>query len=160
MDITIREIKKKDNSQVKNLIEIVMTEFGAVGEGFSIVDPEVKNMYEAYKDDRSIYYVLEKNKEIVGGAGISHLVGTSSQICELKKMYFLPNIRGKGLSSQLITLCLDFAKNSNYKVCYLETLEVMKAANSLYQKFNFKRLKAPLGSTGHHGCNYWYSREI
>jgi putative acetyltransferase len=44
----LRTIRPGDNPQVAGIIRSVMTEFGAVGPGFSIMDPEVDHMYEAY----------------------------------------------------------------------------------------------------------------
>ena len=38
----LREIQQEDNEQVARIIRQVMTEFGAVGDGYSINDPEVE----------------------------------------------------------------------------------------------------------------------
>ncbi len=47
-DFKIRSIRKSDNAKVARIIRDVMTEFGAVGTGDSINDPEVDDMYGAY----------------------------------------------------------------------------------------------------------------
>ncbi len=44
----IRPIRPEDNPAVAQIIRQVMTEFGAVGCGFSIEDDEVDSMFEAY----------------------------------------------------------------------------------------------------------------
>jgi putative acetyltransferase len=51
----LRPIAVADNPAVAQIIRTVMTEFGAVGKGYSIEDPEVDAMYEAYQDPRSAY---------------------------------------------------------------------------------------------------------
>ena len=156
----IRRIQRGDNKFIERIIIDVMTEFGAVGEGYSIKDEEVSNMYDAYDNDRSVYYVIEREGEIVGGSGIGPLEKGDKDVCELKKMYFIPDLRGIGLGEKLLRLCLESAKEMGYKKCYLETLGRMPQARGLYEKFGFKPLKSPLGCTGHFNCEAWYIKEL
>lgn len=153
----IRNIKQSDNPFVARLIREIMTEFNAVGEGYSINDPEVDDMYAAYKDNRAAFWVIEQNGEILGCGGIGPLQGAGADICELRKMYFQPNIRGIGLGKKMVLLCLDTAKNLGYKKCYLETLDRMWQANLLYQKMGFKKLSCQEGNTGHCSCEAFYA---
>ncbi len=159
-NIVLRKMEQNDNNAVKEIIEKVMTEFGAVGEGFSIMDPEVKSMFENYSDKDSAYYVVEESGKIVGGAGIAPLKGGEKGVCELKKMYVLPEARGKGMGKLLMEICMEAAKNIGYKFCYLETLSHMESANILYQKYGFKLLPKSMGNTGHFGCNKWFVKEL
>ncbi|MEL7021314.1 MAG: GNAT family N-acetyltransferase, partial [Bacteroidota bacterium] len=62
----LREIHPTDIQAVAHIIRTVMTEFGAVGAGYSINDPEVDNMYTAYTDERSKFYVLEQADRLIG----------------------------------------------------------------------------------------------
>jgi len=159
-NVVLRKIEQKDNNAVKEIIEKVMTEFGAVGNGFSIMDPEVKSMFENYSNTDSAYYVVEENGKVIGGAGIAPLKGGEKEICELKKMYVLPEARGKGIGKALMEVCLEAAKSLGYKFCYLETLSHMESANILYQKYGFKLLPKSMGNTGHFGCNKWLMKEL
>jgi putative acetyltransferase len=43
---------------------------------------------------------------------------------------------------------------------YLETLKTMTAARRLYESFGFEPRLAPLGATGHFGCDAWFVREV
>jgi putative acetyltransferase len=156
----IRKIKKKDNPQLADIIRTVMTEYGAVGYGFSIEDEEVDNMFESYTCNRAEYYVIEKNNIVEGGAGIARLAGGDEDTCELKKMYFLPPARGKGFGNKLMDLCVDAAKKFEYKRIYLETLQRMPEARSLYEKYGFIQIDKPMGNTGHFNCECWYVKEI
>src|SRR5687768_1878945 len=106
----IRKIETQDSPGVAKLIRTVMPEFNAVGPGFSINDPEVDDMYGSYSLPRSAYYVVTDGKSILGGAGIAPLTGTDGSVCELRKMYFMPEIRGKGLGQQLMDYCLKSAR--------------------------------------------------
>lgn len=158
----IRPILPQDNESVRNVILTVMSSFGCMGEGFSSSDPEVQNMYENYKDDRSEFYVLvsSQDNEVYGCGGIGPLAGCDETICELKKMYFLPEARGLGLGQRIIDKSIDKARSIGYQQCYLETLLTMTAANHLYQKNGFERLEAPMGATGHSGCDAYYLKQL
>lgn len=158
--ISYRPITLDDNPIISKIIKDVMTSFGCVGEGYSIEDAEVDQMYQAYSDDRSIYYIIEVNDEVVGGAGISQLDGADGTICELKKMYFLPKGRGYGLGRQLIAQLVSDAKVRGYKTCYLETVQRMEAANHLYASFGFTKNESSVGNTGHCGCDTYYSLDL
>lgn len=160
MKIEIRKIEPSDNESVRRIIKTVMPEFGASGQGFAIHDKEVENMYEAYSKPRSIYYVLESDSRIIGGGGIAQLEGGDEGTCELKKMYFLPEARGKGLGKQVLKKCLDAAKTFQFTQCYLETFNTMKGAMKLYERMGFEKIPAPLGNTGHFACDTFYLRKL
>ena len=160
MKIDIREIQEKDNHKIKQVLISVMTEFGVPDHGTALQDEELDNMSNAYTDNKSIYYVVLADNIICGGAGISKLKGTNKNICELQKMYFLPTIRGKGIGSNLITKCLDFAKKSQYNLCYIETMYNMIDAQNLYKKNGFIYIDHPMGDTGHSSCPVWMTLEL
>jgi putative acetyltransferase len=153
---TIRLIQKQDNAQVGRVIRDVMTEFQAVGEGYSIVDPEVDDMFGNYRNKRSCYYVLILDNKVVGCGGIAPLIGGDTSTCELRKMFFRPTSRGLGLGRRLLLMLLDEARKRGHKKCYLETLSRMWGANELYRKNGFELLDKPLGKTGHCSCDRWY----
>ena len=153
---TIRLIQKQDNDQVAHLIRTVMTEFRAVGAGYSIGDSEVDDMYGHYRDKRSCYYVITSGDQVVGCGGLGPLEGGNKFTCELQKMFLRPEARGIGLGQQLLLLLLDDARTRDYKKCYLETLDRMYQANELYQKNEFELLDKPMGTTGHDSCDRWY----
>lgn len=156
----MRPIEEADNPQVCRIIHDVMTEFGAVGAGYSINDPEVAQMFQAYNDSRSRFYVITSDDEILGCGGIAPLIDGGEHVCELRKMYFLPQLRGTGMGSKLIRECLHQAKELGFTQCYLETLESMHAARTLYRKFGFSSIDHPMGNTGHHACNQWMIKNL
>jgi putative acetyltransferase len=133
-----------------------MTEFRAVGAGYSIGDPEVDDMYGNYRNKRSCYYVITSGDRVVGCGGLGPLDGGNKFTCEIRKMFFLRETRGVGLGRRLLLLLLDEARTWDYKKCYLETLDRMWQANELYQKNGFQLLEKPMGTTGHGSCDRWY----
>jgi len=159
-DYTIRKIRKQDNPSVASVIRDVMTEFNAVGDGYSIGDPEVDDMYSNYKDERSRYYVIEFEDEIVGCGGVAQLKGGGKTTCELRKMFFRSETRGRGLGKRLLIQLLKDARSLGYKKCYLETLDRMEGAIALYERNGFERLDAPWGNTGHCSCERYYGLDL
>jgi putative acetyltransferase len=159
--LTSRPIQPQDDAAVAAIIRQVMPEFGADGPGFAIHDPEVDHMSAAYSAPGAAYFVvIGEDGQVVGGAGVAALEGGEPDVCELKKMYFLPSARGKGMGEALLRQCLEAARNLGYRACYLETLSGMNQAIHLYTKLGFQPLCSPLGRTGHGGCDHWFAREL
>jgi putative acetyltransferase len=155
-DHRIRPVEELDEQSVASVIRTVMPEFGADGPGFAIHDPEVDRMARAYAGPGTAYFVLEMEGRVVGGAGVAPLKGGPEGVCELQKMYFLPEARGKGLGEKMIGICLARARELGYRSCYLETLTGMEAAQRLYLRMGFRPICGPMGGTGHHGCDKWF----
>ena len=156
----IREIQQKDNPKIAEAIRAVLTEFGVPKVGTAYEDTILDTLFEAYSNNKMIYYVIEKDNKIYGGAGIKQLDNYTGNVCELQKMYFLPEARGIGLGSELLNICLKSAKKFGFNQCYLETLPYMESARKLYKKLGFKNLDAPMGNTGHYSCNLWMLKTI
>lgn len=161
----IRPIEARDDAAIAAIIRSVMPEFGATGCGFAISDPEVDWMHRAYAEPRAAYFVIERDHGsghavVEGGGGIAPLAGGDPDTCELRKMYFLPGLRGLGAGAALMARCLQAAQAFGFQRCYLETLTGMDAAMRLYERSGFRRIDAPMGNTGHGGCNTFYLRTL
>ncbi|WP_338863637.1 GNAT family N-acetyltransferase [Myxococcus stipitatus] len=159
-NLLLRPIQPQDNPAVAALIRTVMPEFGADGPGFAIHDAEVDTMSAAYAPPRHAYFVVEREGRVVGGGGIAPLQGGDPSVCELRKMYFLPEARGQGAGERLLRQCLAFAREAGFQRCYLETFASMKQAQKLYQRLGFEPLCAPMGHTGHFSCDHWYALDL
>ena len=154
----LHSIRKEDNAAIAAIIRAVLTEFGCTAPGFAIHDPEVDRMYETYQQPKSAYFVMVCDGKVIGGGGLAPLAGTTQNISELQKFYILPEYRGRGFGHRLLDECLKFARKNGFNRCYIETVEQMQQAESLYHKIGFERIPMPLGNTGHHACNRWYMK--
>ncbi|MEZ5965130.1 MAG: helix-turn-helix domain-containing GNAT family N-acetyltransferase [Planctomycetota bacterium] len=157
--LRVRRLRRADNPAVAAVIRTVMPEFGAVGPGFAILDPEVDDMFGAYRG-KAAYFVAEGDGVVLGGAGIGPLTGADADVCVLKKMYLLLEGRGLGLGHALLETVLQTARELGYRRCYLETLGHMSDARRLYERNGFEARDKPMGQTGHFGCNTYYVREL
>ncbi len=158
--LKIRLIDKDDNAVVADIIRLVMTEFNAVGCGYSINDSEIDDIYTAYAPEGSTFYVVELDGRVLGCGGFAPLTGGDRYTCELRKMYFRSELRGLGVGTMLLKLCLEEATSAGFKHCYLETMDDMEQARRLYGKHGFKYLDQPMGDTGHTSCGTWMARKL
>lgn len=160
MTYTIQKIKPQHDASICKIIASVGREFGAVGEGFGPSDAEVEFMSQYYNDENaSCYLVAKVGDYLVGGCGIASF-NHRNDVCELRKLFLLPESRGLGIGKNLMTDCLEYAKFKGYKKCYLDTLTSMTQAISLYEKLGFQHLAKPLEGTIHNGCDIWMLKDL
>ena len=156
----IRPIELKDNQQLALAIRAVLIEMGVPKIGTAYEDKELDEMYETYDADRSCYFVIEKAGDILGGAGLAPLKDGAPNVCELQKMYFMPDARGKGKGKEMIHKCLSFARAQKFDLCYIETMHNMLDAQTLYKKVGFEYIQHPMGNTGHSSCPVWMTKSL
>lgn len=159
MDLTIRTIQAEDNAAVEQVIRSCLIEFGANHAGTAWADPDLGRFSEIYNSEGNQYWVaVDPQGKVVAGVGIGRLPGLED-VCELQKMYCLPEIRGTGISHRLMEIALDYAKQY-YRRCYLETLKNMVAAQKFYEKYGFQRIYEPLTQTAHFECDVRYVKDL
>lgn len=160
MEFTIRPINEKDNVAIAQIIRDVLIEHDVPKVGTAYADPQLDFMFEAYNVPRAAYFVVEMDGDIVGGAGIYRLENENDTVCELQKMYFMPEARGLGIGKEMMTQCLEAAKSFGYHKCYLETMPNMQSAQSLYRSSGFDYVCSPMGNTGHTACPVWMIKDL
>lgn len=156
----IREIQPEDNEQVAKVIRKVLEDMGVPKVGTAYADKALDDMYAEYDVPKATYFVVEHDGKVIGCAGIAPLQNYAGNVCELQKMYFLEEARGKGIGSEMMRVCLQRAKDSGFVECYLETMPYMAAAQKLYKKSGFEYIDAPLGNTGHFSCPVWMLKKL
>ncbi len=157
MNYIIREIEKRDNKAVEGVIRSCLIEYGGNHEGTAWQDPDLGRFSKIYNTEGNKYWVAEdENGKIVGGTGIGYL---TKEVCELQKMYCLPEARGTGVAHTLMQTALDYAKRY-YKSCYLETLDNMTRAQRFYERYGFVRVDKPIVITEHFACEVKYLKEL
>ena len=160
MKYDIVRIQPEHDDAVCRIIKKVGKEFGAIGDGFGPSDEEVLSMSKYYNEDnKSVYLVAIIEGSVAGGCGIAPF-NNSLEICELRKLFLLPENRGAGIGKDLTLKCLSFARSKGFTQCYLDTLSNMKAAIALYENLGFRHLDEPLGGTIHGGCNVWMLKNL
>ena len=88
-----------------------------------------------YIQSGGIFEVIEdKSGRLLGSYGLFPL---NDNACELRKMYFLPEIRGSGLGREVLERAVNHARRLGFKMIVLETISVLKRAINLYKRFGF-----------------------
>ncbi|MCG3723735.1 GNAT family N-acetyltransferase [Vibrio cincinnatiensis] len=160
MKIEIFPISSEFDQPLANIIKTVGAEFGAIGEGFGPSDAEVNNMSRYYQsENKSGYWIATLNGQLMGGGGIAPFNGSHS-LCELKKLFLLPESRGYGIGKAIVEQCLSFAQQQGFTQCYLDTLSTMESAIHLYQTLGFTLLSEPMLGTEHNGCDVWMIKTL
>jgi len=153
LNLHLRPMVASDNPSVARVIRTVSAEFGLTADkGYTVADPNLDRLFELYSEANSAYWVVEMDGEVVGGGGIAPLLCSAPDICELQKMYFLPQLRGLGLARRLALQALDFARDRGFRRCYLETTASLTRAIALYEQLGFEHITELLGCTGHVDC--------
>ena len=158
--MTIRPIQLSDNPKIAGVIRQVFIDNKLPKTGTAFADKHLDTLFEIYNVPRAIYFVVENQGTIVGGCGVAQLDNCTDNICELQKMYFLPEARGKGIGTEMMQLCLQKATEFGFDSCYLETLPEMLDAQKLYKKVGFEYINNPIGNTGHSTCPIWMLKSL
>ncbi len=156
----IRLVERKDNPRIAEVIRKVLEDFGVPKVGTAYADKALDCMFETYQKPRTAYFVVKRDGIILGGAGIAPLDNYEGNICELQKMYFLPEARGVGIGAQMMEFCIAKAREFKFEKVYLETMGNMVQAQKLYKKSGFEYLDGPLGDTGHFSCPVQMSKVL
>ncbi|MEO5908107.1 MAG: GNAT family N-acetyltransferase [Ginsengibacter sp.] len=156
----IRKIIANDNAAMANIIRNSLLEFGAAKPGTVYFDRSTDQLSEVFEQNRSAYFVIEVNNEIVAGAGIFPTNGLPTNTCELVKIYVAQKHRRNGYGQTLLQKCIDEAKQKGYETMYLESMPELKTAISMYEKNGFKKISGSLGNSGHTGCDVFMIKEL
>ena len=158
--MTIRLLEEKDNKAIAAIIRATLLEFGAAHPGTVYYDPTTDDLFNLFKKEGSIYFVVEEEGTLFGGCGIFPSDGLPADTCELVKFYLNGAARGKGVGKALMQKSMDWAKEFGYEQIYLETMPELSTAIGMYIKMGYQHLPAALGNTGHDGCTIWMLKQL
>jgi putative acetyltransferase len=130
----IRPVTNADCAEVINLVSSVLAEFHLPFEP-EAKDADLADIEGMYIQSGGVFEVLQDNRgRLLGAYGLFPL---NDMTCELRKMYFLPEIRGLGLGREILTRAVSHARRLGFKVIVLETISVLDRAIRLYTRFGF-----------------------
>lgn len=159
-NINIRQIQPSDNRELATIIRNSLLDFKAAKQGTVFYDPTTDHLFELFREPKSIYFIVEVDGKMAGGAGIFPTENLPEDTCELVKLYLKSDFRGLGLGKTLLNRCFEAAKELGYTKMYLETLPELNIAIPLYEKAGFTYLTGALGNSGHNGCNVWMMKDL
>lgn len=102
---------------------------------FQHFDEELNDLQKMYAAPfGGIVLVKNTENELIGCIAIRK---TTETTCELKRMYVKPLHQNKGIGKKLLENALSLARDYNYKLVQLDTLDYMLPAINLYKESGF-----------------------
>lgn len=99
------------------------------------IDSDEKDFFAQYNQ---IYIknviVLYENDYALGCGAFK---GYENGVAELKRMFVLPESRGKGIASKIVDSLESWMKEEGFSKCILETSHYLEPAVALYKKLGF-----------------------
>lgn len=160
MKSSIRTIKQNDNHELAKMIRQVFIEHNAPQIGTVFSDSTTDHLFELFRDENSILWVLEIDDRAVGCCGLFPTPGLPVKCVELVKFYISNDARGNGYGLKLMNKCLESAKELGFESVYIESLPEYAKAINMYIQAGFKQLNHALGNSGHTACDLWFLKEI
>ena len=131
--LKIRESKNSDSEKIKSIVFEVLREYGLDPDPGPI-NQDLDGIENCYRLNGGYFGVVEENGDIVATVGLYKL---NENTGELRKMYVLPNQRGKGLGRKIMEFSLFKAKDLGFERVVLETALPFVEAIALYKKYGF-----------------------
>jgi len=135
--LQIRSATNADAPAIRALVAEVLHEYG-LDHDPSGTDADLADIETNYLAAGGMFEVVvdpDHGDQIVGTVG---MYPHGAYICELRKMYLRPQVRGRGVGRQLMERALAFAKEHGFWRLELETANVLREALSLYRKYGFR----------------------
>jgi GNAT superfamily N-acetyltransferase len=123
---------------IRALVFSVLREYGLSPDPDG-TDADLDDVAQNYFDRGGTFRVLvSPAEEVVGCGGLYPL---DAEEVEIRKMYFLPEVRGLGLGRALLNELIVTAQERGFRRIVLETASVLKEAISLYARFGFRAVQ-------------------
>ena len=105
-------------------------------QGFS---RELATLPGGYAPPLGCILLAELSGNMVGCVALRPL---ESKICEMKRLFVIPQYRGRDIGRALTSAVIDRARQMGYEKMRLDTIDSMKTAKKLYHSLNFRTIQA------------------
>ncbi len=134
--LRFRAATNADGPAIRGVVHGVLREFALTPEPGG-TDADIEDVERHYLEPGGAFeVVVDAGGRVVGTAGFVPLTGAA---CELRKMYLLPEARGRGLGRRLLDHVVDLARARGFVEMRLETASVLADAIRLYVRYGFER---------------------
>ena len=101
---------------------------------FQNFDQELATLPGAYAQPKGCLLLGE---DLGNWVGCVALRGIEDLICEMKRLYVIPEYRGQGIGRILARAVINEARQKGYEKMRLDTIETMQQARALYSSLGF-----------------------
>ncbi|MBL4639119.1 MAG: GNAT family N-acetyltransferase [Kordiimonadaceae bacterium] len=120
----------EDQASVKEVFKAFI-EFLPIDMAFQGIDDELAAFPKAFV----CLLIAKQGGKPIGAVGLKE---HSADVCEMKRLYVLPEGQGTGAGRALCEQLLIDAKAAGYKTILLDSLRRLKPAINLYEKLGFE----------------------
>ena len=106
---------------------------------FQGFDSELAGLPGRYAPPRGRLFLARVDAEAGGCIALRPMSGA---LCEMKRLYLRPSLRGQGAGRALAMRVIDEARAIGYRTMRLDTLPMMSEAIALYESLGFRRIPA------------------
>jgi N-acetylglutamate synthase-like GNAT family acetyltransferase len=133
-DFAFREAAPADGGSIRAVVLAVLGEYGLSPDPQGL-DTDLVDVASSYVARGGCFrVVVSADGRIVGCGGLYPL---GSRDAEIRKMYLLPEARGRGLGRALLENLIGAAREREFDRVIVETASVLKEAISLYRQRGF-----------------------
>jgi GNAT superfamily N-acetyltransferase len=129
--MTVRRIPGTD-PLARELVAAMTAEMGPLYEPGLPAGPSARP--EELSPPGGGFLVLLQDGRAVAGGGVKRL---DEQACEIKRMYVVPDARGRGLGRALLEALEELARDLGYTVARLDTGAKQPGAQRLYERSGY-----------------------
>lgn len=153
-EFTIRDWHPQDRQEAAEVICAVLAEYG-IGWEPDGADRDVFEVETTYFQRDGAFWVVELQGMLVGTAAF-YPVNRGEEAVEIRKMYLLPKVRGKGLGRWLLQRLEQAISNQGFQTIWIETASVLKEAVCLYESSGY----SPTTGVETERCDLIYAKAL
>jgi len=106
---------------------------------FQSFEEELAGLPGKYEEPRGVILLAYWNNQLAGCVALRPF---QEEACEMKRLFVRGEFKGNGIGKALASAVIKEGKDRGYKKIYLDTLERLQPAVSLYQSLNFIPIEA------------------
>ena len=141
MRLNLRVLDADDRAEIDHVRQFFRNYAAWLGVDlcFQGFDEEMASLPGAYSAPQGRLFYADAGGEPAGCVGLRPL---SSGICEMKRLYVEPRLRGQGTGRALVLAAIRAARQIGYRRMMLDTLPAMRIAVKLYRELGFREAPA------------------
>lgn len=104
---------------------------------FQDFDKEIEALHDEYRSPQGCFLLAKIGVRFVGCVALRCL---GDDLCEMKRLYVLQDVRGRGIGRMLAAAIIGEGRKLGYKRMRLDTVPSMQAAEALYTALGFRAI--------------------